>query len=324
MFEPADDEKLVFPEAQVRPVAAPRKREERVVSLFDDYDDYEEEEDAEDIPAQEEFKPLNFENIDEEIASFAAAASVENDEALSETLASQDEPLEDIPSNAPRRRENTLIYTPESARARSKKTFIPVQDVDPDNIFMDEPEEFDEYDAYDEDSGYSGGFDDEDDYEYEDRVEGSFFRRHIRGIVGLLLLLMLAAICLIWASTTKGQTVLAKMNLAWDAEVYAELGYEAYQNNSDLQAARYYEKAYSRDAGNYTYAHSAMVAYYEADQLENATSMLKICVELQPNNPEPYAEFLILYPDPMSRPWEITEKIRDGYQRTGDERLNIG
>ena len=316
LFDVAE-ERLVFPDAPVKKSVPETKSEVRVVSLFDEYDNL----DIPDDDDQEEFRPLNVDDIDAEIASLAEEADIaaEHEEAQAVDIEI------DLPANqSVKRREGTVIQTPESARERSKKTFIPVQDVDPDNIFMDEPDDLDDYDAYDEQPVYSAKADRKDDYEYEDRIEGSFFRRHIRGIVGLILLVMLAAICLIWASTTKGQTVLAKMNLAWHADVYAELGYEAYQSNDDLQAARYYEKAYSRDIGNYTYAHSAMVAYYEADKLENATSMLKICVELQPNNPEPYSEFLILYPEDINRPWEITEIIREGYQRTGDERLNIG
>ena len=64
-----------------------------------------------------------------------------------------------------------------------------------------------------------------------------------------------------------------------------------------------------------------MVAYYEADKLENAAAMLKKCVDLDPDNPEPYEELLILYPDAQTRPWDISELIRMGYQRTGAQSL---
>ena len=92
-------------------------------------------------------------------------------------------------------------------------------------------------------------------------------------------------------------------------------------SDSDLLAARYYEKALARDPENYEYAHSAMVAYYEADEIESAAAMLKKCIEMDPDNPEPYQEMMILYPDAQTRPWEITELIRLGHQRTGDESL---
>ena len=49
--------------------------------------------------------------------------------------------------------------------------------------------------------------------------------------------------------------------------------------------------------------------------------MLKKCVEMRPDDAEPYQEMMILYPDPATRPWEITELIRMGYERTGDASL---
>jgi len=128
----------------------------------------------------------------------------------------------------------------------------------------------------------------------------------------------------VWAFSPKGQLVLAKMNLAWTPQVYADLGYEAYMQDSDKLAARYYEKALARDESNYEYAHSAMVAYYEADEIESAAAMLKKCIEMDPDNPEPYHEMMILYPDVKTRPWEVAELIRLGYQRTGDASLKVG
>lgn len=64
-----------------------------------------------------------------------------------------------------------------------------------------------------------------------------------------------------------------------------------------------------------------MVAYYEAEDIEAAAGMLRKCIAMQPDNAEPYREMLILYPDAETRPWEISELIRTGYQRTGDEAL---
>ena len=139
----------------------------------------------------------------------------------------------------------------------------------------------------------------------------------------MILLLVVAMIVTIWAFSPKGQTVLARVNLAWDAETYADLGYDSFQQQSYLLAARYYEKALARDPENYDYAHSSMVAYYEADKTESAASMLKKCVEMRPDSVEAYQEMLILYPDPANRPWEITELVRMGYERTGDASLKI-
>lgn len=216
-------------------------------------------------------------------------------------------------SDAPKQRAD-------GGRRRDAKTLTPVKPVDMDNLFMDE-QSVEAEDEYDLDDDYDTDFD--DSFEYEEPEEGGFFQRHIRGIVGLILMLVVVLVVLIWAFSGKGQIALAKMNLAWNAEVYADLGYAAYQQDSALMAAKYYEKALARDPQNYDYAHSAMVAYYEADKIESAASMLKKCVEMRPDSAEPYQEMLILYPDAASRPWEITELINMGYKRTGDESLKL-
>lgn len=211
----------------------------------------------------------------------------------------------------------------ENGRRRSANTYIPVKELDVANMFMDGDDE-DDYDADDFNErtiARSGRY--QDDFEFEEPEHGGFFQRHIRGLVGLLLFAILLLICTVWAFSGKGQRVLAQVNLAWTAQPYADLGYEAYQQDSDLLAARYYEKAYSRESDNYEYAHSAMVAYYEANEIESAAAMLKKCIEMAPNDSEPYREMLILYPDAQTRPWEITELIRLGYQRTGDEALKL-
>lgn len=240
------------------------------------------------------------------------------------------EPAQPQPAKEPARRQ-TGVPRPENQRRRTANTYIPVKMADMDDIFMDGDgddyeldEDIDDYDLddYDLEETLDEDFDDED-YDFEEHEEGSFMRRHVRGMVGLILFLLLAAICVFWASTDKGQLTLARFNLAWRAEPYAELGYEAYLADSDLMAARYYERALARNSQNYEYAHSAMVAYYEADELEAAAGMLRKCIAMQPDNPEPYREMLILYPDAEKRPWEISELIRTGYQRTGDEALKV-
>lgn len=210
---------------------------------------------------------------------------------------------------------------PENARNRSVNTYIPLKDMDPDDIFMDGGDEADDYDLEEDFSGAYGC--DTEDFDYEEPESGNFFQRHIRGIVGLILFLILLVVCAAWAFSPKGQMVLAQANLAWSAEAYADLGYSAYQKDSALLAARYYEQALSRDPNNYEYAHSAMVAYYDADKIESAAAMLKKCVDLDPDNPEPYEEMLILYPDADARPWDISELIRMGYERTGAESLKV-
>ena len=313
---PEDFEPLRFEDAADEP--AP----DRPVSLFEDYVPQprfrEEPREAQSEP----FVPLRFDFEQSEPAP-------QQEEKLDLPQAPQPK-MEPIPPR-PARRVPAETLRPENNQKRAANTYIPVKELAPDDIFMDEIRHEDDYDD-DYDSDYDDAYDRDDaderdryidDFEFEEQESGGFFQRHIRGVVGLILLLVLAVICAVWAFSPKGQLALARVNLAWSAEAYADLGYDAYMQNSDLLAARYYEKALARQEDNYEYAHSAMVAYYEADEIASAAAMLKKCIEMDPDNPEPYQEMLVLYPDAADRPWEITELIRLGYQRTGDPSLQI-
>ena len=280
---------------------------------------------------EEEFVPLwfDFDEVQKEVESqkaekTAEAPKPESAKAVEET---KPEAERSVPVRRPQPKE---AARPERRRTpagsvpggkRASNTYIPLKDLAPDELFMDEKshEETYEYDRVRRVPRYV-----EEAYEFEEHEDGSFFQRHMRGFVGLILFCVLLLVTGIWACTSGGQRTLARFGVAWNAETYAELGYEAYRLNSDRLAARYYERALARDPDNYEYAHSAMVAYYEADDLDSATAMLKKCVQMDPDNPEPYRELLILYPDAASRPWEVTELIRTGYQRTGDETLKLG
>lgn len=328
--EPVEAEKSKSPVKIVMPVRAKNAepveeekpaQEEKPVSLFEDYEPREKR-----VP-KKEFVPLSF-DFETQLREADAAAGMQADEEEETGEDSVDELFSVQPEfrEEPRgreRRPNRDGRRKDTPR-RNVNTYVPVRDVDPDNMFMDELHE----DGYDEDD-YD--FDEEpvrrsryrDEFEFEEPESGSFFQRHIRGIVGLILMLILAIIFAVWMFSPKGQLTLARVNLAWTAQPYATLGHEAYQMDSDLLAAKYFEKAYSRDNSNYEYAHSAMVAYYEAEEIESAAAMLKKCVEMAPDNPEPYQEMLILYPDAEERPWEITELIRLGYQRTGHAALKL-
>ena len=257
-------------------------------------------------PEDEDFAPLNL------------------DEPEPEDMPPEDLP-EEVPAEEPSRPHSPAKRRPEgSASIRSRQTYIPVKNVDPNDMFMDgsHPDPEDEYDPYDDDGddgdGYKGGF------RFEEPEQGGFLQRHIRGVVGLILLAMLLVIFAIWAIMPKGQQLLATANLAWKAETYNDLGYDAYEAGQFHQAATYFERALARDEGNYEYAHSAMVAYYEAEELDSAFAMLKKCIEMHPDDPEPYHELLILYPNSEGRPWEAQELLRLGYERTGDAALNPG
>lgn len=301
---------------QVPPADIP----ERPVSLFAEVDatpKHEEKNDAE----KEGFVPLSFDFEPQK----GGMEDPEGDGGVVSPDPEVNIPLDVLDEFPPRpvRRPAPDLRRPERNQKRPVNTYIPVKEIDPDDMFMDGFGGEDE-DEYDLDDAPVRGRAAEPDFDFEEPERGGFFQRHIRGIVGLILLLIMLVICAAWAFSPKGQETLARINLAWDAEAYADLGYKAYHQDSDLLAARYYEKALSRDTGNYEYAHSAMVAYYEAHEIESAAAMLKKCIEMAPDNPEPYQEMLILYPDRATRPWEINELIRLGYQRTGNEALNVG
>lgn len=329
---PAEPVKIVLPVKSkpvetVKPVEEERpsepEKEAGPVSLFDSFNQPEKKTPPREEKTRKEFVPLSF---DFETQLRETDAAIEADAANEAAAEPESEaPVDDLFSVKPEFRDEPRSRDSRRAdggRRRNPNAFVPVRDVDPDNMFMDE---------LDEDDGDDYDMDDEpvrhgryrDEFEFEEPENGSFFQRHIRGIVGLILMLILAIICAVWLFSPKGQLTLARVNLAWKAQPYADLGYDAYQMDSDLLAAKYYEKAYARDHTNYEYAHSAMVAYYEAEKIEEAAAMLKHCVEMAPDNPEPYQEMLILYPDAQSRPWEITELIRLGYQRTGHEALKL-
>ena len=53
--------------------------------------------------------------------------------------------------------------------------------------------------------------------------------RHIRGIVGLALFVILLLMFVIFAFSKAGQQSLARVNLAWSTDAYSQLGYQSYQ-----------------------------------------------------------------------------------------------
>lgn len=315
-------EEEVFPEAEDESEAdafidlEPEPKEDFEPLHFDEPDAFDalaDEPEPEILPAVEE--------PERPVSLFDDAEDAQEDEAEVIPL-EPDEEEDEVPPEEPPRRTSPAGRRPEGPSSRrSNQTFIPVRNVDMDDIFMDNahPDPEDEYDPYDDDDDdYDGGFD------FEEPERGSFVQRHIRGIVGLILLLILIVIFLIWAMMPKGQQLLATANLAWSAETYNDMGYEAYEAGQYHQAATYFERALAREANNYEYAHSAMVAYYEAEETDSALAMLKKCIEMRPDDPEPYHEMLILYPNAEERPWEVKELLRLGYERTGDASLNVG
>ena len=200
-------------------------------------------------------------------------------------------------------------------------TLVPPKTMDPDDIFMDRKRApYEEDDPFDEDAE---GDDFRNSFSFEEDDEGSFFIRHLRGIVGLALFVILLLMFVIYAFSRSGQVSLARVNAAWSKDAYSTLGYQYYQAGDYSQAGLYYERALQRDPTSYSFASSAAMAYLEAGDNEKATAMLKRCAEIDPTKLEPYAYLLKLYPDAASRPWDITQLLQQGYQRTGDARLNV-
>ena len=207
-------------------------------------------------------------------------------------------------------------------KGKSASTLVPPKAMDPNDIFMDGSgkRDFDDFDDFDKPSGKDFA---EGDYVFEDTDEGSFFMRHIRGIVGLALLVVLLLIFVVFSFFKPGQQMLAKFNLAWSTDAYSTIGYQRYQDHQYDEAGLYYERALQRDPDNYGYASSAAMAYIEAGNRDKAAEMLKQCARIEPKLLEPYIYLLNLYPDAADRPWDVTQLLQEGYKNTGDTRLNV-
>ena len=235
-----------------------------------------------------------------------------------------DEPPVRLQGSAPRLELDVQDEKPRAKPQKARKhanTLVPPKTMNPNDIFMDDRRAaYEEKDPFDSD----GGDDDlEGSFSFEDEDESSFFMRHLRGIVGLALFVILLLMFVIYAFSRAGQLSLARVNAAWSKEAYSTLGYQYFQAGNYSEAGRYYERALQRDPNSYSFASSAAMAYLEAGENERAAAMLKRCAQIDPTKLEPYVYLLKLYPDAASRPWDITQLLQQGYQRTGDARLNV-
>ncbi len=205
---------------------------------------------------------------------------------------------------------------PKIASARKNKdTYVPPRKFDPGDMFLDSDDDVDP-DRYDED------YEEYESDDYEDAEDGGFFVRHIRGLVALTLLMVVAAVLVVWAFSYNGQQSLARAGLAWRPSAYAEIAYDAYQSGNYLTAGRYYEKAVERDPLNYEHVSSASVSFFMAQDMTNAEKMARKAVEIDPSRMNAYEVLLRLYPDAATRPLEIQAIFQKGYQLTGDARMN--
>lgn len=279
------------------------------------FDDSEEEESGEEV--REVFIPLSLEE--------------EEPEAQWEKITPE---MEKKPPEMRRREENPVRLEGHAPRLDSQKekdgekkgknpparrnaaTYVPPRPLNPEDMFMDNIDDEDNFDILDED------FEEEEDvYAFEDDDEGNFFMRHIRGLIGLTLLLILALVFVFYGISDKGQETLAQMNLAWKPEAYSKLAMEYYHEEQYDLAGGFYEKALARDPENYRYAESAATVYLADKNNEKAAMMLKKCIEINPSKAEPYVYLMNIYPDSTTRPWDISQLLLQGYRTTGDERL---
>ncbi len=224
-----------------------------------------------------------------------------------------DAPKARLEGRAPKLKAGAEDAASPGKKRKAASTLVPAKAQDLDDLFMDDEDELDDF----------GGDFSEEEYAYEEEGESSFFMRHIRGFVGLALLMILALMFVIYAFSKAGQLSLARVNLAWSVNAYRQLGDDSSADEQYESAGQYYERALSRDEDNYDLASAAAMAYIRAENLEKATQMLKRCAELKPEALEAYYYLLQLYPDAANRPWEITQLIQQGYQLTGDSRLNV-
>lgn len=268
--------------------------------------------DKEDIPSVDDSSAVISTNLrfaePEEVEDVEEEATDEISELLSSQL--REEPVR-LEGRAPE-----LSYGGNSAQNRPKSrkpvnTYAPVKAFNPNDIFLD-GEDDEDYDDYED-----------EDYDFEEPEEGGFLIRHIRGIVAFSLCIVVMAIFAGWAFSDAGQLALANANLAWRPGAYERLGYEAYQQGKYTLSGNYYAKALSRDADRYDYAYSAGVAYYAAEDTARAAEMAKLAIEIDAGDADAYHLLLRLYPSAETRPWDITELIRKGYQMTGDAGLNV-
>ena len=157
------------PEAGARPEAprpetadsSPEQRPEPAapVSLFDAAERPAKPSVPKQVPV-EEFEPLRFD--------FDAPDAEEEAEPAPEPEAEPAPAVEDVPEPPAPPKRRSAPTRPENHRSRSANTYIPVKDMDLDDIFMDGG---DEDDAYDVDEDYGDPY--EDDFDYEEPESGS-------------------------------------------------------------------------------------------------------------------------------------------------------
>lgn len=310
----ADAEENISGEETEEAAAAEDIAPDKEITFKSLFDDSEEEPDEE---SQEAFIPLSIE--EEEKDGQWEKITPEVEKKPPEMRRREENPVR-LEGHAPRldsKKERSGEKKSKNPPARrNAATYVPPRPLNPEDMFMDNIDDEDNFDLLDDD------FEEEEDiYAFEDDDEGNFFMRHIRGLIGLSLLLILVLVFVFYGISDKGQETLAQMNLAWRPEAYSKLAMEYYHEEHYDLAGDFYEKALAREPDNYRYAESAATVYLADKNNEKAAMMLKKCIEINPSKAEPYVYLMNIYPDAATRPWDISQLLLQGYRTTGDERL---
>ena len=86
-------------------------------------------------------------------------------------------------------------------------------------------------------------------------------------------------------------------------------------------AGSYYLKALELEPTDRDTAIYAANAYIRAGNSGKAAEALEYMIAMDPTDVDPYVTLKQLYPDAASRPQRITQLIQQGYEQTGDTRL---
>ena len=175
---------------------------------------------------------------------------------------------------------------------RVRDTRVPQRRFNPNDIFMD--------------GGVSDDAEEEDDYEdYDDRSEGGWFSRNLRGLVTFGLILLVVAVVAIWLFPPSGQRALVRSRLDWRSDAYATVANQDYQAGDFASAADHYAEALAKAPERYEYARAAAIMYYQAGDTRRAEEMARIAIGIDSTQSDPYRLLEMIYPDSATRPDEI-------------------
>lgn len=194
---------------------------------------------------------------------------------------------------------------------RKVNTVVPTREIDAHDIFLEDEDEL---------ADFVGEYFDED-IDFEEPSRQNFFLRHVRGLVALGLLLITVLCVGYWLMYGSGQRVLGQLYISTNPHTYVSLGDEANEQADYREAGAYYLKALELAPDNRDWAVKAANAYILAGDSGRAATALEYLIAAAPDEVEAYVTLKQLYPDAASRPQRYTQLIRQGYERTGDERL---